>query len=200
MPVSNVGSRWSGGDLIFYEKNVSLAVIGNILEIADDEVVVGSTTNDINFVWKGTTTGTFTLDAGTHTLALTGLAASSDGAIASSSASGGIGYATGAGGTVTQGTSKSTGVTLSKITGEIIMHAEALAAGAEVGFTVTNTTVAATDVVVANLASVATAASYTLTVDAVSAGSFKLSLGNVSAGSLSEAVKINFAVIKAVKA
>lgn len=80
-PVTNVGSRWASGDLIFYEKNVSLGAIGNILEIADDEVVVGSTTNDINFSWKGTTTGTFDLDAGAHTLALTGLATSTDGAV-----------------------------------------------------------------------------------------------------------------------
>ena len=75
MPVSNVGSRWSGGDLIFYEKNVSLGTIGNILTIGDDAVTVGSATNDINFSWKGTTTGTFDLDAGAHTLAMTGMTA-----------------------------------------------------------------------------------------------------------------------------
>jgi len=49
MPVTNVGSRWSSGDLIFYEKNVSLGTIGNILTIGDDAVTVGSATNDIDF-------------------------------------------------------------------------------------------------------------------------------------------------------
>ena len=116
------------------------------------------------------------------------------------SVTGTLGYSTGAGGAVTQGTSKSTGVTLSKVCGAITMHNAELAAGDEVGFTVTNTTVAATDVVVACIKSGATAASYILTVDAVAAGSFKLSLGNVSAGALSEAVVINFVVIKAVAA
>jgi len=88
MPVTNVGSRWSSGDLIFYEKNVSLAVAGNILEIADDEVVVGSTTNDIDFSWLGYTTGTFDLDAAAHTLAMTGMATSTDGLVTSTSTTG----------------------------------------------------------------------------------------------------------------
>ena len=48
MPVTNVGSRWSSGNLIFYEKNVSLGAIGNILTIGDDAVTVGSATNDID--------------------------------------------------------------------------------------------------------------------------------------------------------
>ena len=81
MPVTNVGSRWSSGDLIFYEKNVSLGTIGNILTIGDDAVTISSATNDINFAWLGLTTGTFTLDAGAHTLAMTGMATSTDGAV-----------------------------------------------------------------------------------------------------------------------
>ena len=113
---------------------------------------------------------------------------------------GAIGYATGAGGAVTQETSKATGVTLSKICGAITTHAAALAAAAEVSFTVTNTLVAATDVVVVCIKSGATAEAYFVMVDAVAAGSFRISLGNVSAGTLSEAIVINFAVIKAVAA
>jgi hypothetical protein len=113
---------------------------------------------------------------------------------------GNVGYATGAGGTTTQATSKSTGVTLSKLCGQITMNAAALAAGAAVGFTLTNTQIAATDVVVVNIASGATANSYTVTVDAVAAGSCHILLHNISAGSLSEAVVLNVAVIKAVAA
>ena len=75
-----------------------------------------------------------------------------------------------------------------------------LVTATSVGFTLTNSQVAATDVVLASIKSGATADSYTVTVDAVGAGSCRISLRNISAGSLSEAVVINFAVIKAVAA
>lgn len=123
------------------------------------------------------------------------------GAVVSTSPSAGIGYSTGAGGAVTQATSKATGVTLSKTCGAITTAADALAAGAEVSFTVTNTVVAATDVIVPCIKSgPATAGTYAVTVSAVGAGSFILTLTNLSAGSLSEAVVMNFVVIKGVAA
>lgn len=130
----------------------------------------------------------------------TGTLTTNAGAITSSSASAGVGYATGAGCAVTQATNKSTGVTCTGMSGAVTMNGAALAAAAEVGFTVTNTSVAATDVIVLSIKSGATADSYTVTTDAVAAGSFRISVGNVSAGSLSEAVVISFAVIKAVAA
>lgn len=130
--------------------------------------------------------------------AATGTSFAATGAISSSSPSAGIGYATGAGCAVTQQTNKSTGVTCTGVSGAITMNNAALAAAAEVGFTVTDTSVAATDVVFASIASGATANSYTVTVDAVAAGSFHVSISNVSAGSLSQALVINFAVLKAV--
>ena len=111
-----------------------------------------------------------------------------------------IGYTSGLGGAVTQATSKSTGVTLNKVCGQITMHDASLAAAAEVAFTVTNSFVAATDCVVASIASGGTSGAYNLQVSAVAAGSFDLALGNMSAGSLGEAVVINFAVIKAAAA
>ena len=109
-----------------------------------------------------------------------------------------LGYKTGSGGTVTQGTNKTTGVTLNKIKGEIVMNAAALADDATAAFTLTNSTIAATDVVIVNVASVGTAGAYQVTVGAVAAGSCSISILNVSGGSLSEAIKLNFAVIKAV--
>jgi hypothetical protein len=112
----------------------------------------------------------------------------------------GVGYATGAGGTVTQITSKSTGVTLNKTCGQITMQAAALAAGAKIAFTVTNSTVAATDVVVVNVVSGGTANAYRANVVAVAAGSFAVAIENITAGSLSEAPVIGFAVVKAVTA
>ena len=99
------------------------------------------------------------------------------------------------GGTVTQATSKSTTVVLNTHTGQITLHAAALAAGVEVTFTVTNSTVGAADVVVLNHGSAGTAGSYLVGISAVASGSFKATVSNVSGGSLSEAIVLNFAVI-----
>lgn len=99
------------------------------------------------------------------------------------------------GGTVTQATSKSTTVVLNTHTGQITLHAAALAAGVEVTFTVTNSTVGAADVVVLNHGSAGTAGSYLVGISAVASGSFKATVSNASGGSLSEAIVLNFAVI-----
>lgn len=107
-------------------------------------------------------------------------------------------YVTGDGGAVTQATSKTTGVTLNKLCGQITMNGAALAAAAEVTFTVTNSLVASTDVVVACVQSVGTAGAYLVTVGAVANGSFAITVGNASAGSLSQALVLNYVVIKAV--
>ncbi|MBV9529245.1 hypothetical protein [Sphingomonas sp.] len=111
-----------------------------------------------------------------------------------------VGYSTGAGGAVTQATAKSTGVTLNKLSGQVTMNAGSLAAGAAAGFTLTNSQIAASDIVKVNIASGASADSYVVGVDAVAAGSCRISLRNLSAGALAEAVVLNFAVIKAVAA
>jgi hypothetical protein len=127
-------------------------------------------------------------------------AGTATGAMRSSSDIGGVGYATGAGGTVTQATNKSTGVTLNKVCGQITMNAASLAAGATVGFTVTNSAVAISDVIVLNIRSGATVNSYRTQGGAVAAGSFRVEITNTSGGALAEAVVLNFAVIKAVTA
>lgn len=106
----------------------------------------------------------------------------------------------GTGGAVTQDTSKSTGVTLDKPCGQITMHNASLGAGARVSFTLTNSSIAATDVVVVNIASGATADAYLVTVTAVAAGSCRIQIANESVGSLGEALVLNFAVIKAINA
>ena len=102
----------------------------------------------------------------------------------------------GTGGAVTQQTSKATGVTLNKRCGQITMNAAALAAGAEVAFTVTNSTVAATDVPVVCVQSVGTAGAYLVGIGAVANGSFSITVSNASAGSLSQALVLNFLIIK----
>lgn len=131
--------------------------------------------------------------------ALTPTSVASTGAITSSG--GAVGYSTGAGGTVTQATSKSTGVTLNKLCGQVTMNAAALAAGAIVEFTVSNTQVAAADTINVNLASgAATSSAYRYWISAVAAGSFKVAVENRSAGALGEALVLSFALLKAVNA
>ena len=109
------------------------------------------------------------------------------------------GYITGEGGTVTQATSKATAVTLNKKCGQITMNAASLAADTTVTFTLTNSTIAATDLLVLNHASGGTAGAYLLNAQAA-AGSASINVRNVTAGALAEAIVIGFAVIKAVTA
>jgi hypothetical protein len=125
----------------------------------------------------------------------------SGGAIVSTSGTGGIGYFTGAGGTVTQATSKSTGVTLNKACGAITMSNESLAAGAGVTFTVTNSAMAADYLVLLNLKSGYTNLyDYQLLAGGQAAGSFQISVVNRSAAALSQAIVISFAIIRGVVA
>ena len=111
-----------------------------------------------------------------------------------------VGYSTGTGGAVTQITSKATGVTLNKRCGQITMNNASLSAAAEVSFTLTNSVIAATDVVMVCVGSGATAGAYNIQCDAVATGSCRISIGNMSSGSLGEAIVLNFVVIKAVNA
>jgi hypothetical protein len=124
----------------------------------------------------------------------------SRGSVTSNSATSGIGYSTGAGGTVTQLTNKSTGVTLNKICGQITLNNAALADATNVKFTVTNSAAAATDTVTVNHSSGGTAGAYQVWCSKVAAGSFDVSVRNVSGGSLSEAAVLNFIITKAVAA
>jgi hypothetical protein len=107
-----------------------------------------------------------------------------------------IGYSTAAQGTVTQATSKSTGVTLNTSAGQITMNNAALAATTNVAFTLTNSLISANDVLIVNVAGgAATAGTYNVFTSTLAAGSATIVLRNISAGSLSEAVVINFAII-----
>lgn len=115
------------------------------------------------------------------------------------SASGGLGYGTGAGGTVTQATSKATGVTLSKPTGEITLHNAALAAATIVSFVLTNTTIAAGDHVLVQHVSGGTVGAYSCTATAA-AGSATIYVRNDTAGSLGEAIVLKVSVLKSVTA
>jgi hypothetical protein len=122
--------------------------------------------------------------------------------IKSVSPTAGIGYATGAGGTGTQSSSKSTTVTLSPsacICGQITMNNASLGGATIVSFTLTNTAIAATDVLVLNHISGGTIGAYTLNAQAA-AGSATINVRNNTAGALTDAIVIQFVVIKAVNA
>jgi hypothetical protein len=133
--------------------------------------------------------------------ALTPTSVAATAGITSSGATNGVGYATGAGGAVTQTTNKTTAVTINKASGQITTSNASLAAAAIVSFTVNNSAVAATDTIELNLASGnAGAGTYRYWVEGIAAGSFKIVLENRSAGALGEALVFNFALLKAVNA
>ena len=105
----------------------------------------------------------------------------------------GLGYGTGSGGTVTQATSRTTGVTINKPTGAITLFTTTGSATWQ-SFTVTNSAIAATDTVVLSIKSGASNF-YSFQVGAVGAGSFVVNFAAVS-GTASDTPVINFAVIK----
>jgi hypothetical protein len=110
---------------------------------------------------------------------------------------GGIGYTTGAGGTVVQGTSKSTGVTLSKLTGEITTFSDLLTPSTNVVFTLTNTLVTATDHVIVSHIRGGTLGAYNIVANA-GTGSVQITLRNITGGNLTESPVLKFTVIKSV--
>jgi hypothetical protein len=108
-----------------------------------------------------------------------------------------LGYGTGAGGTVTQATSKSTAVTLNKPTGEITMNNTALLSNTSVVFVVNNTLFNPADTVILTLkGGVSSFASYLFNSASQGVGQFVIHLRNISAGSLSESVVISYSIIK----
>ena len=107
-----------------------------------------------------------------------------------------IGYTAAAQGTVTQQTSKSTGVTINASAGQITMNNASLNGTTNVAFTMTNSKISAKDVVVVNVAGgVASNATYNCWVSGHAAGTCDIVLRNISGGALSEAVVLNFAII-----
>ncbi len=123
-----------------------------------------------------------------------------NGHILSNQATAGIGYGTGAGGAVTQSTNKSTAVTLNAPTGLITMNNATLNSATIVSFTLQNSVVAATDLIVAMHESGGTLGSYTINSRATGAGFAAIDVRNNTGGNLSEAIVIRFAVIKSVSA
>jgi hypothetical protein len=105
---------------------------------------------------------------------------------------GGLGYGAGAGGTVTQATSRTTGVTINKPTGSITL-VSAAGSTTPFTFTVTNSTVAATDTV--DVVQASGTDKYQVFVTAVGAGSFNIT-AFTTGGTTTEQPVLNFSVTK----
>jgi hypothetical protein len=175
----------------FTNKTYDTAGSGNVFKI-NGVTISANTGTGSNVLATSPTLVTPVLGVATGTsLAVTGAVTSSGG---------GIGYATGAGGTVTQATSKATGVTLNKLSGAITLNAAALAAATVVSFVLTNSFIAAGDILVLNHTATGTFGAYTLNAHGAGSGTITIDVRNASAGSLSEAIVISFAVVKAVTA
>jgi hypothetical protein len=107
-----------------------------------------------------------------------------------------LGYATGSGSTVTQTGSRTTGVTINTLSGAITLISAAGSTSWQ-SFTVTNSQVAATDLIVVNQKSGTDL--YRINVTAVGTGSFRITYAT-TAGTTTEQPVFNFAVIKGVAA
>lgn len=142
-----------------------------------------------NWQWGGTAV------APNYTVALTGLATSIAGYVANG-ATAQLGFATGAGSGVTQGTNRTTGVTINTPCGGITLVSAAGTATWQ-SFTVTNSSVAATDTILVSQKSGTDL--YMIDVTAVAAGSFRISFATTG-GTTTEQPVFNFSVIKAVAA
>lgn len=160
----------------------------NFLTCTSGTISSGNISIPLTTASTTTTTGALTISGGLGV----GGNINNNGAILSKSATGGVGYTTGSGGSVTQLTSRTTGVTLNTISGQITIFAAAGSASVNT-FTVSNSTVAANDLVLVSVKS-ATNTYYTF-VTAVAAGSFQITF-YAGAGTASDSPVFTFAVIK----
>lgn len=139
-------------------------------------------------------TGNVAINTNKFNITATNGNVSSAGSILSTSATAGMGYGTGAGGTVTQGTSRTTGVTINKVSGAITL-VSAAGSTTPATFTVTNSTVAATDTILVSQKSGTDL--YTISVSRVATGEFDITF-NTKSGTTTEQPVFNFVVIKGV--
>ena len=166
-------------------------VLGDDLKVGDGDNSTGVIRSDADmdfiidaddegegiFTWRqgGTTTGTSTsvmeLDTGQGDLTLAG-------DIKTTSDTAGFGYGTGAGGSVTQITDRTTGVTLDKNCGTITTDTTSLAAGAAATFTVSNDSIGANSLVQLSIKSGATTNQTRVSVTATANNSFDITVEN----------------------
>lgn len=183
----------TGGPVDILAPSGQLVQIGgggtaSVLTVSGTQAAIASTTDATS-----TTTGSLTTLGGVSW----GVTKSAfGGGFFSTSPTIGVGYATGAGGAVTQITSRTTGVTLNKVCGQITL-VSAAGSATYASFTVTNSAVATTDVI--KVCQDSGTDKYQIHVTAVGAGSFEITFATTG-GTTSEQPVFNFSVIKAVAA
>lgn len=147
--------------------------------------------------WVGIDTGNVAGGTGTYSLEDSTGNVTHTGFLKSASPTGGIGYESGAGGTVTQATSATTAVTLNKVTGRVTTVSLTLAAGASAQFQVNNSTVTSVDGPRVWIQSYTGAGDPTVDIRSVATGAFVVRVRNVHAtDALDAAITIGFHVIK----
>ena len=104
-------------------------------------------------------------------------------------------YSTSGKGSVTQVTSASTGVTVNAASGKITTVSLTMASAGSETFTVTNSSVAATNIVLANVTSYTGTGHVAASVHNITAGAFDLVIINTSGSTLDSTVEVSFIVI-----
>ncbi|MGY2995442.1 hypothetical protein [Mesorhizobium sp. URHB0026] len=196
----NLVRKVAGADVTAFTIGTTFAVAApttfaqSITPLTNDAAALGSATVSWSDLFLATG-GVINWANGNYTVTHTTGVLTFSGAVLSTG-TGGVGYATGAGGAVTQLTSRTTGVTLNKASGGVTMFSAAGSATAAT-FTVTNSTVAATDTIILSQKSGTNL--YNFIVTAVAAGSFNVTFFTTG-GTATDAPVINYNVIKGVAA
>lgn len=184
-------------------------------QAANNVSITGGAISGVTFAPTSVEATTFTTSNATTGLTLTNNTLSADGTDTNINisivpkgtgallSSGKIGYSSGTGGAVTQLTSRTTGVTLNTITGEITLFAGSIGGHDADEFTLTNSTIEADDVIMLCIKSGAAAGTrkyYQLHAVQVSAGSCVISVGNIDNATIpasgTESPIIQFVVLK----
>jgi hypothetical protein len=216
---SNVYSSFYRGDGGFLS-NITGSVGGNLISNVNSSnltqpftnLVVSNTVTTTNIVAAGFTSNASNTVFNYTTLSVpyinctsvnvTGTATYSTLNAVNSLVTGSLGFATitGTGGTVTQLTSRNTGVTLDKPCGTITLFSATILAQASNAFTLTNSYINSTDFVLVNHVQTQTPGAYTIATNP-NAGSVDITMRNVSGGTLTAGAPVlQFVVIKSTNA
>jgi hypothetical protein len=186
-----MGSRGGSGQIMYNAvpsgNSTDKYIVSSLQSLAYEQNSTGQ------HIWKIAPSGT----AGNAITWTNAMTLYNSGNLLLQSGTGGLGYGTGAGGTVTQLTSKGTAVTLNKPTGKIIMNTAALASGARVEFILSSNLLSANDLLAVNIVGgIGNALNYRIESVNTTTGGAYIRLTNLSGESLSEAVEVAFAIIR----
>lgn len=182
-----MGSLGGGGKIMYNavpsSNSDSKYVYSSLVAVAYEQNASGQ------HIWKTAPAGT----AGNPITWTNAMTLAANGNLLLTSGTGALGYGAGAGGTVTQLTSKSTAVTLNKPCGRINTHNSELAAGETVDFQLNNSLLSEGDgVIVSNINYVG----YSIRVGVVSDGVAYIYITNIQPVNGSHIIPIKFQVIK----